>query len=205
MWLLLSYEQQNIDFCKEIILTVAAPLITNNFKTQEYKMLQDNYLEQNKLLCTTLDLLTNIVENTLFTDIDNIIAELCQEIIDLEIKVKALFEACISTKLLSHIHKLLILCLFIPFKRFIREEKTIDTETSQKFYSDLNYISLMLLSKVYIIELVKTNKLLMIYWKKLQSLHKFVFNQEHKFEHQVISLMVSHHNHFFYILVIINN
>lgn len=190
LWLLLSYEQQNIDFCKEIILTVAAPLITNNFKTQEYKMLQDNYLEQNKLLCTTLDLLTNIVENTLFTDIDNIIAELCQEIIDLEIKVKALFEACISTKLLSHIHKLLILCLFIPFKRFIREEKTIDTETSQKFYSDLNYISLMLLSKVYIIELVKTNKLLMIYWKKLQSLHKFVFNQEHKFEHQVISLMI---------------
>lgn len=188
---MLLHEQQNINFCKEVILTIAAPLITNTFETQVYQVLQDNYLEQNKLLCSTLDLLTNIIENTLFANMDNMVPELCQEVIDLEMRVKALFEACISTKLLSHIHKLLILCLFIPLKRFIREGKKIDVETSQKFCCDLNYISLMLLSKVYIIELVKTNKLLMIYWKRLQSLHEFILSGEHKFEHQVITIMVS--------------
>ncbi|CAK9816800.1 BRCA1-associated ATM activator 1 [Anthophora quadrimaculata] len=130
LWLLLLYEQQNINFCKEVILTAAAPLITNTFESQIYQVLEDKYLDQNKLLCTTLDLLTNIIENTLFANMDNTIPELCQEVIDLEIR------------------------------------------------------------KTYVIELVEMNKLLMIYWKKLQSLHEFSFSQQHKFEHQVITLMV---------------
>lgn len=191
LWLLLSYEQQNVNFCKEVILAMAAPLITNNFDTQTCQVLQDNYLEENKLLCTTLDMLTSIIENTLFADMDNTIPELCQELLDLEMRVKALFEACISTKLLSHIHKLFVLCLFIPIKQFIRGGKKTETETTLKFYTELNYISIMLLSKAYVVELVKTNKFLMIFWKKLQSLHEFSFSQEHKFEHQAISIMVS--------------
>ncbi|XP_048267982.1 uncharacterized protein LOC100651582 isoform X2 [Bombus terrestris] len=190
LWLLLSHEQQNVNFCKKVILAMAAPLITNNFNTQTCQVLQDNYLEENKLLCTTLDLLTSIIENTLFADMDNTIPELCQELIDLEMRVKALFEACISTKLLSHIHKLFVLCLFIPIKQFIRGGKKTETETALKFYTELNYISIMLLSKAYVVELVKTNKFLMIFWKKLQSLHEFSFNQEHKFEHQAISIMI---------------
>ncbi|CAK9801931.1 hypothetical protein ANTPLA_LOCUS3012 [Anthophora plagiata] len=191
LWLLLLYEQQNINFCKEVILTAAAPLITNTFEPKIYQVLEDKYLDQNKLLCTTLDLLTNIIENTLFANMDNTIPELCQEVIDLEMRVRNLFEACISTKILSHIHKLLCICFFIPLKKSIREgKKIIDTEISQKFYHNINYISLMLLKKTYVIELVEMNKLLMIYWKKLQSLHEFSFSQQHKFEHQVITLMV---------------
>lgn len=190
LWLLLLHEQQNVDFCKEVILTMSAPLMTNTIESQTHQVLQDNYLEENKLLCTTLDLLTNIIENTLFANMDNTVPELCQEIIGLEMRIKALFEACISTKVLSHIHKLFILCLFIPLKRFIREGKKIEAETMQKFFTDLNYIFLMLLSKVYIVELIKTNKFLMIFWKKLQSLQEFSFNYEHKFEHQIIILMI---------------
>lgn len=192
LWLLLLHEHQNVNFCKEVILTISAPLITNSFKSQVCEVLEDNYLEQNKLLCTTLDLLTSIVENTLFANIDNKIPELCQEVIDLDMRVKALFETCISTKLFPHVHKLVVLCLFIPIKRVIREgQEIIDSEVSKKFCCNLCYISMMLLSKKYVIELVKVNKLLLIYWKKLQSLGKFDFSHEHKFEHQAISIMVS--------------
>ena len=165
--------------------------MTNTIESQTHQMLQDNCLEENKLLCTTLDLLTNVIENTLFANMDNTIPELCQEVIDLEMRIKALFEACISTKVLSHIHKLFVLCLFIPLRRLIREGKKTEVETTQKFITDLNYIFLMLLSKVYIVELIKTNKFVMIFWKKLQSLQEFSFNYEHKFEHQIIIIMVS--------------
>ncbi|XP_078035209.1 integrator complex assembly factor Brat1 [Augochlora pura] len=188
---LLLNEQHNVAFCKDVIKVIAAPLMTNSFESQVWQKLEDNYLEQNKLLCTTLDLLTNLVENTLFANMDNTIPELCQEVINLDTRVKALFEACISTKFLSHVHKLLILCLFIPLKRALREgQETIDAEITQKFCYDMCYTSMMLLSKRYITEIVKTNKFLMIYWKKLQSLREFVMPQQHKFEHQFITIMI---------------
>ncbi|XP_012152485.1 integrator complex assembly factor Brat1 [Megachile rotundata] len=191
VWLLLLYEQQNINFCKEVILEVASPLMTNTFETQVYHVLNDNCLEQNKLLCTTLDLLSNIIENTFFVNIDNTIPELCEEVIDLELRVKALFETCISTRLLSYIEKLLLQCLFIPLRRAIKEGKeAVDCDTSQKFCCDLTYILLMLLSKTYLTEVIRIHKLLMIYWKKLQSLRAIALPHEHKFEHQIISVMV---------------
>ncbi|KZC11785.1 PREDICTED: uncharacterized protein LOC107189986 [Dufourea novaeangliae] len=191
LWLLLLNEQQNTNFCKEIILAIAAPLITNSFESQVCQKFEENYLEQNKLLCTTLDLLTSIMENTLFANVDNAIPELCQEVIDLDMRVKALFEACISTKLLPHVHKLLLLCFVVPLRRAIREEQeTISADISYKFCYEICYISMMLLSKNYIIEIVKTNKFLMIYWKKLQLLRKFDISQQYKFEHQAITLMI---------------
>nr|XP_034180713.1 uncharacterized protein LOC117604576 [Osmia lignaria]XP_034180714.1 uncharacterized protein LOC117604576 [Osmia lignaria] len=191
IWLLLSHEQQNVNFCKEVIAEVASPLITTTIESQIYYALKDNCLDQNKLLCTTLDLLNNIIENTLFVDIDNIIPELCEEVIDLEMRAKALFEACISTNLVPYIEKLLLQCLFIPIKRAIKEEnESITQEVTHKFCCDLTYILLMLLSKSYLTEVIQMNKLLMIYWKKLQSLRTFNLFHEHKFEHQVISLMV---------------
>ncbi|XP_076292857.1 integrator complex assembly factor Brat1 [Lasioglossum baleicum] len=188
---LLLNEQQNISFCKDVILAIAAPLMTNNFESQVCHKLEDNYLEQNKLLCTTLDLLTHLIENTLFVNMENTIPELCQETINLDTRVKALFEACISTKFLLHVHKLLVLCLFIPLKRALREgQETIDAEISQNFCYDMCYISMMLLSKKYITEIVKTNKFLMTYWKKLQLLREFVLPHQYKFEHQCISIMI---------------
>ncbi|XP_076748688.1 integrator complex assembly factor Brat1 [Xylocopa sonorina] len=191
LWLLLLHEHQNTGVCKEIISVIAEPLTTNNFESQVCQALGDNYLDQNKLLCTTLDLLTNIIENTLFENLENTIPELCEEVINLEMRVKALFEACISTKLLPQIHKLLLLCLFIPLKQLCRERKKLaDADVSLKFCCDLNYISLMLLSKKYVGEVVKMNKLLMIYWKKLQALHEINLNQQHKFELQAITIMI---------------
>lgn len=191
LWTLLLHEYQNTSICKEIILAVAAPLLANTIDAQMHQALEDTYLDRNKLLCTTLDLLTSILENTLFVSLDNTIPDLCEEVINLEVRVRALFEVCISTKFLQHVHKLVVLSLFLKLKRGIRGEKeAIDVEVWHKCRYDLCYISMMLLSKKHIIELVKTNKYNMIYWKKLQSLRECVLPEQHKFEHQCICLMV---------------
>lgn len=190
--ILLLHEQKNIETCKEIILAVAAPLMSNILDVQMHQALEETYLEQNKLLCSTLDLLTSILENTLFASLDNSIPELIEKLVDLEMRVKALFEASISTRFLQHVHKLLLLSLFLKLKQGIKEHTTmIDTDAWHKFCYGLCYISMMLLSKKDIIELVKNNKFSMTYWKKLLTLHEFVLPEQHKFEHQAIALMVS--------------
>jgi hypothetical protein len=194
LWTLLLYEHKNIEACKEIILAIAAPLMNNNtLDVQMNQALEETYLEQNKLLCTTLDLLTSILENTLFTSVDNNIPELLGELVNLEMRVKALFEACISTKFLQHVHKLLLLSLFLKLKQGIKADAKVDSNAAQKFSYGLCYISMMLLSKKYIIELIKSQKFAMVYWKKLLSIREFVVSGEHqtyKFEHQAIAIMV---------------
>lgn len=191
LWTLLLHEQKNTETCKEIILAVAAPLMSNIFDVQMHQALEETYLEQNKLLCSTLDLLTNILENTLFASLDNSIPELIESLVDLEMRVKALFEACISTRFLQHVQKLLLLSLFLKLKQGIKEDTTvIDSNMYHKFCYGLCYISMMLLSKKYIIELVKNNKFSMTYYKKLEALHEFVLPEQHKFEHQAIAIMI---------------
>ncbi|KYN28360.1 PREDICTED: uncharacterized protein LOC108770504 [Trachymyrmex cornetzi] len=190
LWTLLLHEHKNIEACKEIILTVAAPLMSNILDGQMHQALE-TYLEQNKLLCSTLNLLTNILENTLFASLDNSIPELIERLVDLEMRVKALFEACISTRFLQHVHKLLLLSLFLKLKQGIKEHTTvIETEAWHKFCYGMCYIFMMLLSKKDIIELVKNNKFSMTYWKKLLALHEFVLPEQHKFEHQAIAIMI---------------
>jgi len=191
LWTLLLHEHKNTETCKEIILAVAAPLMNNILDGQMHQALE-TYLEQNKLLCSTLNLLTNILENTLFASLDNSIPELIERLVILEMRVKALFEACISTRFLQHVHKLLLLSLFLKLKQGIKEHTTvIETEAWHKFCYGLCYIFMMLLSKKDIIELVKNNKFSMTYWKKLLALHEFVLPEQHKFEHQAIAIMVS--------------
>lgn len=188
---LLLHEQKNIETCTEIILEVAAPLMNNTVDAQLHQALEETYLEQNRLLCATLDLLTSILENTLFVSLDNSIPELLEKLVNLEMRVKALFEACISTRFLQHVHKLLLLLLFLKLKQGIKEHTDqIDADAWQKFCYGLCYISMMLLSKKYIIELVRSNKFAMIYWKKLLALREILLPEEHKFEHQAIALMV---------------
>lgn len=190
---LLLHEQKNVEACTEIILAVAAPLMNNIVDAQLHQALEETYLEQNRLLCATLDLLTSILENTLFASLDNSIPELFEKLVNLEMRVKALFEACISTRFLQHVHKLLLLLLFLKLKQGIKEHTDlIDADAWQKFCYGLCYISMMLLSKKYIIELVRNNKFAMVYWKKLLALREIVLPEEHKFEHQAIALMVSH-------------
>ncbi|XP_011877845.1 PREDICTED: uncharacterized protein LOC105567523 [Vollenhovia emeryi] len=191
LWTLLLHEQRNLETCKEIILAVAAPLMSNVLDVQMHQALEETYLEQNKLLCTTLDLLTSILENTLFASLDNSIPELIERLVDLEMRMKALFEVCISTRFLQHVHKLLLLSLFLKLKQGIKEHTTIiDTDAWNKFCYGLCYISMMLLSKKDIIELLKNNKFSMTYWKKLLALRQFVPPEQHKFEHQAITLMI---------------
>ncbi|KYN37921.1 BRCA1-associated protein required for ATM activation protein 1 [Trachymyrmex septentrionalis] len=190
LWTLLLHEHKNTETCKEIILAVAAPLMSNILDGQMHQTLE-TYLEQNKLLCSTLNLLTNILENTLFASLDNSIPELIERLVDLEMRVKALFEACISTRFLQHVHKLLLLSLFLKLKQGIKEHTTvIETEAWHKFCYGMCYIFMMLLSKKDIIELVKNNKFSMTYWKKLLALHEFVLPEQHKFEHQAIAIMI---------------
>lgn len=192
LWKLLMYEHKNLQICQEIILAIATPLVGNTFNAQVHQVLEETYLDQNKLLCSTLDLLTSILENTLFVSEDSNIPELLEKLIDLDMRVKALFEACISTRFLQHVHKLLLLLLFLKLKQGIKKDtKLVEADAWQKFCYGLSYISMMLLSKKYIIELIKTYKFAMVYWKRLIALREFVLPDQHKFEHQAIALMVN--------------
>lgn len=192
LWTLLLYENKNVEACKEIILAIAAPLMRNSLDTQMHEGMEETYFEQNKLLCSTLDLLTNILENSLFVSLDNSIPELLEELIDLDKRVKALFEACINTRFLHHVHKLLLLSLFLKLRQGIKEDtEVIDLDNWQQFRNGLCYSSMMLLSKKRIVELIKTYKLSMVYWKKLRALRQFSSPEQYKFEHQAIALMVN--------------
>lgn len=192
LWTLLLYENKNVEVCKEIILAIAVPLMKNSLNTQMHEGLEETYFEQNKLLCSTLDLLTSILENTLFVNLDNSIPELLEEIVDLDKRVKALFEACISTRFFHHVHKLLLLSLFLKLRQGIKENtEMISIDTWQKFRNGLCYSSMLLLSKRHIVELIKTYKLSMVYWKKLYALQQFSPPELYKFEHQAIALMVN--------------
>ncbi|XP_012230431.1 uncharacterized protein [Linepithema humile] len=191
LWTLLLHEHKNVDACSEIILAIAAPLMSNTVDAQAHQALEETYLEQNKLLCSTLDLVTSILENTLFANLNNSIPELLERLINLETRVKALFEACISTRFLQHVHKLLLLSLFLKLKQGISENtNVIDAAAWQKFCYGYYYVSMKLLSKKYIIEMVRCNKYCMVYWKKLFTLREIVQSEQYKFEHQAIALMV---------------
>ncbi|XP_014471739.1 PREDICTED: uncharacterized protein LOC106742896 [Dinoponera quadriceps] len=191
LWTLLLYENKNVEACKEIILAIAAPLMRNSLDSEVHEVLEETYFEQNKLLCSTLDMLTNILENTLFVNLDNSIPELLEELINLDKRVKALFEACISTRFLHHVHKLLLLSLFLKLRQGVKKNtEVIDLDIWQKFRNGICYSSMMLLSKKQIVELVKTYKLAMVYWKKLRCLQQFSTPEPYKFEHQAIALMI---------------
>lgn len=190
LWTLLLHEQENIHISMEIISVIAHPLV-KNYDSQTQKSLEDNYLGENEFLYNTLGLITSIFENTLFISMDSKIPEVFEGLYELEMRVKALFEVCIGTRFLQHVHKLLLLLLFFKLKRgIVSSTKAIDNDVWQKFNYGICYISMMLLSKKYIVELIKTNKFLMIYWKKLRTLCEFTLPEQHKFEHQAIVLMI---------------
>ncbi|XP_051174019.1 uncharacterized protein LOC127289847 [Leptopilina boulardi] len=191
VWTLLLYESKNTNFCKDIIIAAVSPLTQNICNAQTHVILEENYMNDNALLCTTLDLLTSILENTLFHSLDNTIPSLIEELANLETRLRALFEACISTRFLQHILKLLLLSLFKRLKDGIKAPlEKVDDEANEKFRFGLCYMSTLLLSKKYVLDIVRMNKYSFIYWKKLKSLCEFSLGLPHKFEHQVICLMV---------------
>lgn len=191
VWTLLLYESRNTNFCKDIIIAAVSPMTQNTCTAQTHMVLEENYMNDNALLCTTLDLLTSILENTLFHSLDNTIPSLIEEFANLETRLRALFEACISTRFLQHILKLLLLSLFKRLKDGIKSpDEKVDPEASEKFRLGLCYMSSLLLSKKYVLDIVRMNKYSFIYWKKLQAICHFSLGLPHKFEHQVICLMV---------------
>lgn len=192
VWTLLLYESGDTQFCTDIILAAVAPLFKNPCNAQSHVVLEETYMNENALLCTTLDLLTCILENTLFESLNNPIPSLIEELTDLEARVKAIFEACISTRFLQHILKLRLLTIFKRLKDGIKDPlKPVDTETSEKFRQNLCHGILLLLTKEYILDIVRSKKYTLIYWKRLNSLCVVSLGLPYKFEHQIICLMVS--------------
>ena len=192
IWSLLLFESKNKQFCEDIISAVVAPLIQNSYSEQAHSALEENYLDDNALLITTFDLLTSILENTLFRDQDNTIPRIIEDLSNLETRIRALYETCISTRFLQHMHKLLLLTLFKRLKDGIkRPHIKVDPETSSQFRLGLCFISALLLTKKQILDIVTINKWSLIYWKKLNAVCEFSLGISHKFEHQVTCLMVS--------------
>ncbi|XP_033214963.1 uncharacterized protein LOC117171612 [Belonocnema kinseyi] len=191
IWTLLLYESGDTKFCTDIILAAVAPLTQTSCNAQSHLALEENYMNENALLCTTLDLVTCILENTLFESFNNPIPALIEELIGLEARVKAIFEACISTRVLQHILELRLLTIFTRLKDGIKDPlQPVSKETSEDFRRNLCHGILLLLSKEYILDIVKSKKYTMIYWKRLNSLCNVNLGLPYKFEHQIICLML---------------
>lgn len=158
---------------------------------EPHPSLQDLYEQQNKHLCNSLSLITNIFEDALFSSVDNTISDMFENLTNLESRTKALFQACISTQFFPHIHKLWMLLNTKILKQGVNPDTgTVDVEAFEKFRQGLAFAQLSLLSKKYIVEWAKTYKMALIYWIKLQAIHKFDFLHKHTFEHQMIALLV---------------
>ncbi|XP_015590637.1 uncharacterized protein LOC107265565 [Cephus cinctus] len=191
IWTLLLHESQRPHICTPIILEAARPFTDNTVHNEFQKVLEETYLDQNKYLCSTIILLTSIIENTMFHSKENTIPLLVMELTNLEARIKALFEACISTTFFQHIHKLLVLLIFVKLKQGISPlTKVIDQDVINNFHEDYCYIHRLLLNKKFIKDTIKTQSYGLVFWKKLQNISNFKQPNEHKFEHQVICLMV---------------
>lgn len=191
LWTLLLLESENTKVCEEVILVAAGPLINNTLNSQMHSTLEV-YLDKNKVLCTSMDLLSSILENTLFVSMDNTIPLLLDHLTNLETRVKALFEACISTHFLQRLHKLLLLVLFLRLKQGIKgPSEPLEESSWEKFRLGLYYINMMLITKKYILDIIKTAKVSLVYWKKICNLCEFKLPDQYKFEYQAIALMVA--------------
>ena len=190
---LLIGESENREFCTEVILWICEPLMKTELNGQMQASLEDLYTHQNKQLCNTLNLITNIFETTLFVSLDNTIPDLFEDLTNLQIRIKALITACISTPFFRYLHKLWILLGILKMKHGLTKNSThLDMEGWENFREVLCFIQGLLLSKRAIIDVSNTHKMSMMYWMKIQSIHKFALppSLEHKFENQVICLMV---------------
>lgn len=187
----LNSEQANVELCEKIVMSIAEPLITRTVDTKIIPAMEDSYMDQNRVLCATLDLITNIIEDTLFVSLDNSVPYLFERVISLEIRVKALFEACLSTRFLHYVHKLLILIIFMKLKQGLnRETNSIDEQIKEQFRHNIHYVSFKLLSKKFLLDVMKTFKMSLVYWKKLRAICDFPATYKYRLETQAIAVMV---------------
>lgn len=193
LYTLLYEESQNKEFCKEIIMVIIAPLLYNKLNNDLQGVeFADILQDQHRSICTTFDLITSIYENILFRNMDLTIPDIFEELADLSERTKAFIDAWISTRLFKHVQTLWVLICFYKMKKGLDHERdTIDKDGWENFRTSFCTMQLSLINKKNIIDTVKSNKLALTYWKKLQGLRPFNMPYEHKFEHQNIALMIT--------------
>lgn len=164
---------------------------------------KSDLFHQNNLLSTTIELITAILDYTIFYDMLNPIPTMFEELTSLENRVKVVFEVSISTPLMKPVHILSKLLIFATLRISLQTADAISEEVFDQFCARLCYTSSMLLSKKYILDLVISKKLGIIYWNRLKKLKYIETPKWFKFENQCIALMVGKSvNYFFYKLKI---
>ena len=139
----------------------------------------------------TLELLLVIIDTAAFHDLTNPIPSMFEELTSLASRVNVVFEVSISTPLMNTVHKLSKLLVFTKLRESMKTSDTLDEKHFEEFCMGLCYTSTLLLSKKYILDLVISKKLGIIYWKKLNKLKSIEAPKPYKFEDQGITLMVS--------------
>ena len=132
-----------------------------------------------------------ILEHTTFIDLENTVPDMFEELAALESRVKVLFEVTISTPFVKTVHKLFKLLNFVKLRSALKHSEVMDEKMFEQFCLGLCYDATMLLSKKYILDLVITTKLGLVYWKKLRKLKHIEAPVPYKFENQAIALMAS--------------
>ncbi|XP_046751934.1 uncharacterized protein LOC124414869 isoform X2 [Diprion similis] len=183
---LLMFESGNTVFCGRVISVAAEPFIKNNFGPQS----QQN-LEENEAFLSAIDVLTVIMENTLFLSMDNAIPRLLDSVTNLKSKIMGLFETCTSIKFHSHIMKLVYLLPFMKLKEGINEsDGVVDSEAWEVFGVNLQFIDSVLLARKHILGVANGGKLLLTYFKKVNRLCDIKMPSNYQIEsHAVVSLM----------------
>lgn len=141
-------------------------------------------------MIATLELLLAIFDYAIFHDLMNPVPDMFEELTSIESRVKVIFEVSISTHFMKTVHKLGKLLNFTKLRNALRTSDTIDEKVFEQFFGGLCSSNSMLLSKKYILDIVISKKLGIIYWKKLKKLKNLEVPEPYKFETQAIALMI---------------
>lgn len=193
IYTMLDKESQNKVLCKNMIMAISEPIINNKFNGNLHGIdLSDVLEDQQNQVCTTFDLITSIYDNILFKNMDYTIPDMFEELCDLTSRTVAFIEAWMTTRLFKNIQPLWILICFYKLKKGLNHDRLIiDDKGWQNYRSLFCHVQINLIKKNQIIDSLRSNKLALIYWKKLQTLRPFEMPHGHKFDHQNIALMIT--------------
>ncbi|KAL7307989.1 hypothetical protein TKK_0000077 [Trichogramma kaykai] len=183
-------------FCKEIIITMSEPFIeatTAAMSNADITFGDHMCLDKNKLLITTMNLLIAVMEHSAFYDLENTIPEQLEEILDLEKRARGLLQACISTSLMKTAHKLCKIIIFAKLRNAMKKPENseeVSEEVLQEFSDSLCSNSTLLLNKKFLIELINSKKMGIIYWNRLYKIKKIKGATPYKFEDQAMTLLI---------------
>ncbi|XP_058796302.1 uncharacterized protein LOC131667108 [Phymastichus coffea] len=195
--ILLIKESYNQALCQEIILAITQPLVEMTHNPQEsnsqFTLNKQMLSDQHNLLLSTLELLYAILEYAVFIDLENPIPDMFEDFIGLDNRIKILFEVTISTPFVKILEKLAVLCAYSNLRKSIKSDSepgSLDEKKFEGFCSTLCYVSNLLMSKKFILDLALTKKQGMIFWHKLNKLKKVAAPHPYKFEIQALTLLI---------------